>query len=171
MPARDTGRSAGRSVASGASRSVSQGASPSFALLADRPLRPAGARPRPGGRNGPPTTVNGTAVPLADAATRLLAGRIDFRDHVATGKPATVEVSCFEYPCYSCDATSLIWEVNRETIQGPCGTTGEIRHASIWAGPPRSPGRRTSPCGRWRPIVWTNQSLTLVVASAPPPGG
>ena|SRR6266496_4292700 len=38
MPARDTGRSAGRSVASGASRSVSQGAPPPSALLADRPL-------------------------------------------------------------------------------------------------------------------------------------
>lgn len=79
------------------------------------------------------TVVNGTAMPLADAVTDLLTGRIEFRDHVATGQPATTQVSCFEYPCYRCDAISLFWEVEREIIEGPCGTRAEIRHALIWA--------------------------------------
>jgi hypothetical protein len=72
-------------------------------------------------------------MPLTDTVTGLLTGRIDFRDHVATGQPAIIEVSCFEYPCYRCNAISLFWEVEREIIGGPCGTRAEIRHALIWA--------------------------------------
>jgi hypothetical protein len=79
------------------------------------------------------TVVNDAAMPLADAVTGLLTGRIDFRDHVATGQPATIEVAFFEYPCYRCGAVSLFWEVQREIIQGPCGTRAEIRRALIWA--------------------------------------
>ncbi|WP_346535479.1 hypothetical protein [Micromonospora sp. DPT] len=79
------------------------------------------------------TVVNGTAMPLADAVISLLTGRIDFRTHVATGQPAITQVSCFEYPCYRCGGVSLFWEVEREIIDGPCGTRAEIRHALIWA--------------------------------------
>ncbi|MEU8152168.1 hypothetical protein AB0B94_00715 [Micromonospora sp. NPDC048986] len=79
------------------------------------------------------TVVNGTAMPLADAVIGLLTGRIGFRTHVATGQPAITQVSCFEYPCYRCSGVSLFWEVEREVIDGPCGTRAEIRHALIWA--------------------------------------
>jgi hypothetical protein len=77
--------------------------------------------------------VNGTGMPLADAVIGLLTGRIDFCDQVANGRPAIAQVSCFEYPCYRCGGVSLFWEVDREIIDGPCGTTAEIRHALIWA--------------------------------------
>ena len=77
--------------------------------------------------------VNATTMTLAEAVTSLLGGRIGFRDHVATGRHATMEVECFEYGCYRCNAISMTWEVAREVLEGPCGTTAEIRHGSLWA--------------------------------------
>jgi hypothetical protein len=78
-------------------------------------------------------TINRSTMIMAEATAALLSGRIGFRDYVANGQPATIEMDCFEYPCYRCNRISLIWQVNQEVIQGPCGTTAAIRHASIWA--------------------------------------
>jgi hypothetical protein len=51
-------------------------------------------------------TFNGSDMPLADAVTALLTGRISYRDHVSTGQPATMRVLCFEYPCGSRDPST-----------------------------------------------------------------
>jgi len=77
--------------------------------------------------------VNGTAMSLADTVTALLNCMIGFREHVAAGHPATMEVACYEYPCYRCNAVSMTWEVEREILTGPCGTVAKVGHGSLWA--------------------------------------
>jgi hypothetical protein len=77
--------------------------------------------------------VNQTTMAMADVVMALLDGRIGFRDHVATGRSATMYVACFEYPCYRCNAISMIWDVVRESMNGPCGTTVDLPSGTIWA--------------------------------------
>jgi competence protein CoiA len=83
--------------------------------------------------DGVHAVVNDTTMALTEAVTALLEHRIGFRDHVATGRPATMHVACFEYPCYRCDAISMIWNVVRESMDGPCGTTVDLTAGTIWA--------------------------------------
>lgn len=77
--------------------------------------------------------VNQTTMGMTEAVTALLTNRIGFRDHVATGRPGTIYVACFEYPCYRCNAVSMIWDVVRESMEGPCGTTAELPSGTLWA--------------------------------------
>jgi hypothetical protein len=83
------------------------------------------------------TVVNGTTMAMAETVAALLSGRVSFRDLVATGRPAAMQVACFEYGCYRCNAISMILEVEREIIEGPCGTTAESATGQ--------PGRRIAP--------------------------
>lgn len=79
------------------------------------------------------TSIGDAEMPLADAVTALLNGRIRYRDHVSNGQPATMSVTCFKHPCYRCESTSIVWAVDGETIVGPCGTTAEHREdGNIW---------------------------------------
>jgi competence protein CoiA len=79
------------------------------------------------------TTIGDINMPLADAVTALLSGRISYRDHVSTGQPATIRVMCFKHPCNRCSAVSMVWEVECETITGPCGTIAEHQQeGTIW---------------------------------------
>ncbi|WP_344501119.1 hypothetical protein [Dactylosporangium maewongense] len=83
--------------------------------------------------NGLTVTVNQSTMTMADAVVALLNDRIGFREYVANGRPASLHVSCVDYPCYRCNKVSMIWDVDRETIQGPCGTTAEQHTGTIWA--------------------------------------
>lgn len=73
---------------------------------------------------GSMTVIVGSAVmPLAEAVTRLLTQKIGFREHVCNSHPSTAAVHYHQEDCWKCDTPSLFWEVESETITGPCGNT------------------------------------------------
>jgi competence protein CoiA len=68
-------------------------------------------------------TVGRIAMPLAEAVTRLLTQKIGFREYVSDGQPSTAAVRYHQEDCWRCGDPSLFWEVESETITGPCGNT------------------------------------------------
>ncbi|BCN66502.1 hypothetical protein RE9431_49570 (plasmid) [Prescottella equi] len=81
------------------------------------------------------TTIEGTVMPLADAVTRLLTGRIRFRDHLANGEPSETDLALHLTDCYNCHKEFVVWNVLESRVTGGCGRTLPIPddEREMWA--------------------------------------
>lgn len=81
--------------------------------------------------------TGGAALPLADAVTALLSGRVQFRNQLGRlDAKASVAVTLWQLPCWKCNQLSAVWTVEGEDVEGACGRRSRFypEHGStIWA--------------------------------------
>lgn len=80
-------------------------------------------------------TIEGATMALAEAVTRLLSSRIQFRDHLANGESSETELAFHLTRCYRCHRGFVVWNVLRAFVTGLCGTSLQTTTAprSMWS--------------------------------------